>query len=68
MNTEDLNLAFKEDATILYNGAEYKLDHVKTWYQRRGLDKGVRNTLVLIPCNGSNSTTKALMRLCELKK
>lgn len=68
MTSEELNSALKEDLIIIYEEAEYKLDFVKTWYQRTGFDKGVRNTLVLIPCNGSNSITQALMRRCELKQ
>ena len=67
MTTEELNRALREDLTIFYNGAEYKLEYVKTWYERRGSNKGMRNTLHLIPCNGANSTTDALMRYCELK-
>ena len=66
MTTDEALKACEHDAIVIYNGAEWTVGHIVTYFEK-GLNKGKRNALYLIPCNGSNSVTYARMRECSLK-
>ena len=65
MTTDEAKQAHIDGCTVIYNGGEYTIDHIKTFYSRK--EKSWRNSLCLAPVNGANSVTVALMRDCELK-
>ena len=62
MTIEEAKAALKEGAIVIYKGTEYYIDHIQTYYE-----KGFKNALFLVPCNGVNSATVARMRDCMLK-
>jgi hypothetical protein len=65
MTTEEAKQAIRTGAVVTYNGSDHFIDHIITRYD--GKEKGWRNSLFLVPCNGVNSATVARMRDCELK-
>ena len=58
--------ACEKRLTVTYNGALWKVNGIFTWFEQKGMFRGWKNSLDLIPCNGSNSRTQALVRDCEL--
>ena len=61
MSIEEAKKAIKERLCVIYKGYEYYVDHIQTYY-----DKGFKNALFLVPCNGINSATVARMADCEM--
>ena len=61
MTIEEAKKALKERSVVIYKGHEHFIDHIQTYY-----DKGFRNALFLVPCNGINSATVARMADCEV--
>lgn len=68
MTIEEAKEAVKNRATVWYKGVPWIANGIISWYQDHGFDKGWRNSLDLIPTNGSRSCTQALVRECELKE
>ena len=66
MTIDEAKEAVKNCTPVWYNGEEYRVNGIISWYQRHGFDQGWRNTLDLIPVNGAKSCTQALMRDCSL--
>lgn len=62
MTIEEAKKALKERSVVIYKGHEHFIDHIQTYY-----DKGFRNALFLVPCNGINSATVARMADCVLR-
>lgn len=65
MTTNEAKTACKDGGTVIYNGGEYTVDHIKTFYSKK--ERAFRNSLYLIPLNGANSITVARLRDCQLK-
>ena len=63
MNIEEAKSALRDKAVVDYKGHDYFIDHIQTYYE-----KGFKNALFLVPCNGLNSATVARMADCEVKK
>ena len=66
MTIDEAKEAVRTRASVWYNGVEWKANGIISWYQDHGYDRGWRNSLDLIPTNGSRSVTQALVRECSL--
>ena len=53
---------------VYFRGIEYRAVEIVTWADTHGADKGWRNSLTLIPTDGTSSQTRALVRECEIRR
>ena len=67
MTIEEAKEAVKNRAAVWYNGVPWIANGIISWYQRTGYGIGWRNSIDLVPMNGSRSCTQALVRECSLE-
>lgn len=68
MTINEAKYAHTTNATVIYNGFEWKVSAIISQTITRWQRKGWCNSLRLVPVNGSRSTTEGLMRECHLKE
>lgn len=66
MTIEQAKEAVKNRVIVMYKGSAYRANGIITWYKFSGYDSGWRNSLDLIPTDGTRSVTQALVRDCTL--
>ena len=66
MTIDEAKAAVKNRSRVIYNGTQWIANGIITWYEDKGIYQGWKNSLDLIPVNGSCSRTQALIRECTL--
>ena len=67
MTIDEAKEAVKTRQRVMYKGVPWIANGIISWYQRAGYGIGWRNSIDLIPTNGSRSCTQALVRECSLE-
>lgn len=66
MTIDEAKEAVRTRTSVWYNGAEWTAAGIISWHKDQGYDRGWRNSLYLIPADGTRSVTRALVRDCSL--
>ena len=66
MTIDEAKKVVETRTPVFYNGAEWTADGIISWHKDQGYDRGWRNSLYLVPTNGSNSVTRAPVKDCSL--
>lgn len=67
MTIDEAKEAVKNRATVWYKGVPWIANGIISWYQHTGYGIGWRNSIDLVPMNGSRSCTQALVSECSLE-
>lgn len=68
MTIDEAKHAVKNRSRVIYKDTEWIANGIITLYESKGIFCGWKNSLDLIPINGSYSRTQALVRECTLCK
>lgn len=64
MTVDEAKEVCRSGGRVKYGEGEYTVGYIMTFYDQK--ERGFRNSLYLIPCNGANSVTVARLKECDI--